>query len=75
MLACVADVTEIHHGTESLESVNEINYVDAEVNEPATNEAIPREILTLIPSKSSFMFHKDFYPQTKNHVVRHRTVK
>ena len=33
----VADVTEIHHGTELTESINEMNDVDTEVNGPATN--------------------------------------
>ena len=65
MFTRVADVTEIHHGTELIESINEINDVDAEVNGPATNEALPRETLTLIPPNSSFLSHKDFYPKPR----------
>ena len=62
---CVADVTEIHHSTELTESINKVNDVDAEVNGPATNKALPKETLTLIPPNSSFMFHKDFYPKPR----------
>ena len=35
------------------------------MNESATNEAAPKETLTLIPPNSSFMFHKDFYPRPR----------
>ena len=61
----MADVTEIHHGTELTESIKEINDADTEVNGPATNEALPKETLTLIPPNSSFMFYKDFYPKPR----------
>ena len=64
---CVADVTEIHHGTELTESVNEINDVGAEINESATNRSLPKEILTPIPLSSSFVFHIDFYPNLELH--------
>ena len=60
-----ADVTEIHHGAELMETINDINDVDAEVNRPATNEGLPKETLTPIPSNSSFLFHKDFYPKPR----------
>ena len=71
---CVADVTEIHHGTELTESVNEINDVGTEINKSATNKSFPKDTLTLIPLNSSIMFHKDL-PQTQNHIVRCRVVK
>ena len=61
----MADVTEIHHGTKLMESINEINDIDTEVNRPATNKALPKETLNLILSKSSFMFHKVFYPKLR----------
>ena len=61
----VADVTEMHHSTEQTESINEINDVTVETNEPATNEVVPQETLTLIPPNPSFMFHKDFYPKPR----------
>ena len=64
---CVADVTEIHQDTELMEPIHEINDVDAEVNGPATNKALPKETLTLIPLNSSFMFHKDFIPNLESH--------
>ena len=60
----VADITEIHHGTEPVESINEINDVNIEINESATNKAAPKEAFTPIPPNSSFMFHKNFLPQT-----------
>ena len=53
--ANVTDVTEIHHGTEPLESINESNDVDAEVNKPATNEALHREIST--PNSFKVIFY------------------
>ena len=59
---CVADVKEIHQGTELMESINDINI---EINESATNEALPKQTLTQIPLNSSFMFHKDFYPKPR----------
>ena len=37
MFEHVADVTEIHHGTEPTESINEINDIVTEINESATN--------------------------------------
>ena len=58
----MADVTEVHHSTELMESINEINYVDTEVNGPTTNEVLHKETLTLVPPNSSFMFHKDLTP-------------
>ena len=62
---CVADVTEIHHNTEPKGSINEINDVNIEMNESATNKVVPKETLTLIPLNSSFMFHKDYYPKPR----------
>ena len=62
---CVADVTEIHHNTDPIESINEINDVGVEMNESATNEAAPMETFSPIPLNSSFMFHKDFYPKPR----------
>ena len=62
---CVDDVTEIHHNIELTETINEINDIDIEMNELATNEAVPKETLTLIPLNSSFIFHKDFYPKPR----------
>ena len=61
----VADLTEIHHSTELTESINEINAVNVEMNESATNEVAPKETLTLITPISSFMFHKNFYPKPR----------
>ena len=61
----VADVTEIHHNTNLVESINEINDVNIEMNESATSEVAPKETLTLLPMDSSFMFHKDFYPKPR----------
>ena len=61
----VVDVTEIHHTTDPIESINEINDVAIEMNESATNKVAPKEALTLIPLNSSFMFHKDFYPKPR----------
>ena len=63
----MANVTEIHHGTELMESINEVNDVDAKVNGSATNETLPKETLTLIPSNSLFMFHKDFFSSQESH--------
>ena len=63
--AFVADVTEIHHSTELMESVNEINDVGTEISESASNKSLPKETLTPIPLNSSFMFHKDFYPKPR----------
>ena len=62
----MADVTEIHHGTELTESINEINDVGTEikVNQPPT-KSLPKETLTPFPPNSSFMFHKDFYPKPR----------
>ena len=54
----VVDVTEIHHGTELTESVNETNYIGTEINEPAINVSLPKETLTLIPLNATFMFHR-----------------
>ena len=48
----MADVTEIHHGTEPTELINEVNDIDAELNGPAINEALPKGTLTPIPSNS-----------------------
>ena len=48
-----------------LESSNEINDVDVEIKESAINKVLHKETLTLIPPKSSFMFHKDFYPKPR----------
>ena len=64
---CVADVTEIHHNTDPIESVNEIKDVDIEMNESATNEVAAKETLNPIPLNSSFMFHKIFTPNLKSH--------
>ena len=61
----MADVTEIHHGTELMESINEISHSDADVNGPATNKALPKETLTPITSNSSFIFHKENYPKPR----------
>ena len=49
--AHMTDVTEIHHGTELMESVNKINDLGAEINESANNESLPKETLTPIPPK------------------------
>ena len=57
---CAADVTEIHYNTELTESINEVNDISNEMNEPAINKVAPKETLTLIPPNSSFMFQKDF---------------
>ena len=62
---CMAEVTEMHHSLEPMESVNEINHVDIEINESATNKSLPKETLTLIPMNSLFMFHKYFYPKPR----------
>ena len=59
---CAADGTKIHHNTELTESINEVNDGTIEMNESAINKVAPRETVTPIPSNSSFMFHKDFYP-------------
>ena len=61
----VADVTEIYHSTELMGSINGINDIDAKVNRLATKEALPKETLTPVPSNSSFMFHKGFYPKPR----------
>ena len=61
----MAEVTEIHHSTEMMESINEINDIAIEINESVTNKVLPKETLTPIPPKSSFMFHKDFYPKPR----------
>ena len=63
-----ADVAQIHHDTELIESINEINDIITEVNESATNEVASKETLTPIPLNSSFMFHTNFYPKY-NHSV------
>ena len=39
----VADVTEIHQGSEFMGSINEINDVNIEINESITNEVVPKE--------------------------------
>ena len=61
----VAHITEIHCDAKPAESVNEVNDIDVETKESAISEAVPKETLTPIPQNSSFMFHKDFYPQTR----------
>ena len=35
------------------------------MNESAINKVAPKETLAPIPPKSSFMFHKDFYPKPR----------
>ena len=37
------DVTEIHYNTEPTEPNNEINDVNIEINESATNKTVPKE--------------------------------
>ena len=60
--SCVADVTGVHHDTEPIELINEVNDVDIKMKESAISKVVPKETLTLIPQNSSFMFHKDFSP-------------
>ena len=47
----VADVTEIHYGTELTESVNEITDVGTDINESATNKSLPKETFNSDSSK------------------------
>ena len=61
----VADVTEMHQGTEPMQSINEINDICAEINESPTKKSLSKEALALIPLNSPFMFHKDFYPKPR----------
>ena len=58
----VVYVTEVHHDTELIELMYEVNDIDVEMKESAISKVVPKE--TLIQN-SSFMFYKDFYPKPR----------
>ena len=61
----IADVTEVHHDVELIDLINEVNDVGIEMKESAISEMVPKETLTPIHQKSYFMFHKDYYPNSR----------